>query len=143
MTQKILKHLTCSIILFPIIIGLSNTFELRRKLTNVSLHFVGFNFILGAMAKLWKSEAAQFKRLIEFLWIISRGDESSTNLIRGCQSDSSLFIITVKRITPSLPLVFLLSVVSSLIALLQSEQPADGWSGSDPAQEYRIDFQFV
>ena len=48
------------------------------------------------------SDTAVFKRLIEFLGIISRPDVSSTNLTRKHQSDSSLFVITVERIIPSL-----------------------------------------
>ena len=52
------------------------------------------------MVKLWISEGAQSKRLIEFLGIISRPDVSSTNLIRRCQSDSSLFV-TLNTYTPS------------------------------------------
>ena len=48
------------------------------------------------------SEATTLSKLGEFLGIISRALVSSTYLMRSRQSDSSLFVITVKRITPSL-----------------------------------------
>ena len=86
----------------PIIIGLMRQLELRRKLICISLHLVGLSLILWAMAKLWMSEATTLSKLGEFLGIISRALVSSTYLMRSRQSDSSLFVITVKRITPSL-----------------------------------------
>ena len=48
------------------------------------------------------SEATTLSKLGEFPGIISRALVSSTYLMRSRQSDSSLFVITVKRITPSL-----------------------------------------
>ena len=54
------------------------------------------------MVKSWASNTAVFRKRIEFRGIISKADVSSTNLIRSHQSDSSLFVITVKRIIPSL-----------------------------------------
>ena len=54
------------------------------------------------MVKSWASNTAVFRRLIKFPGIISKADVSSTNLIRSRQSDSSLFVITVKRIISSL-----------------------------------------
>ena len=86
----------------PIIIVLMRQLELRRKLMCISLHLVGLSLILWAMAKLWMSEATTLSKLGEFLGIISRALVSSTYLMRSRQSDSSLFVITVKRITPSL-----------------------------------------
>ena len=54
------------------------------------------------MVNSWALNTAVFRRLIEFRGIISKADVSSTNLIRSRQSDSSLFVITVKRLIPSL-----------------------------------------
>ena len=54
------------------------------------------------MAKLWMSDATILSKLGEFLGIILRALVSSTYLMRSLQSDSSLFVITVMRITPSL-----------------------------------------
>ena len=48
------------------------------------------------------SEATTLSKLGEFLGIISRALISSPYLMRSRQSDSSLFVIPVKRITPSL-----------------------------------------
>ena len=84
------------------IIGLMRQLESRRKLMCISLHLVGLSLVLWAMAKLWMSEATTVSKLWEFLGIISRAVVSSMYLMRSCQSDSSLFVITVKRITPSL-----------------------------------------
>ena len=84
------------------IIGLMRQLESRRKLMCISLHLVGLSLVLWAMAKLWMSEATTVSKLREFLGIISRAVVSSMYLMRSCQSDSSLFFITVKRITPSL-----------------------------------------
>ena len=58
------------------------------------------------MAKLWISEAGNdiektLRKLIEFLGIISKAVVLATNLIRRSQSDRSLFVVTVKKITPS------------------------------------------
>ena len=101
-TPKILWVLTRLMTLPPIIIGLMRQLELRRKLICISLQLVGLSLILWAMAKLWMSEATTLSKLGEFLGIISRALVSSTYLMRSRQSDSSLFVITVKRITPSL-----------------------------------------
>ena len=96
------------------------------------------------MKKRFVVEAAQFKRLIEFLGIISISYVPSTNLICRCQSDSSLFVLTVKNNTELDPLGYSSFQCFSLTAFFQSGQPADSWSeGSDPAQEYRMYFQFV
>ena len=54
------------------------------------------------MEKSWASDTAVFRRLIEFRGIISKADVSSTNLNRSRQSDSNIFVITVKRLIPSL-----------------------------------------
>ena len=48
------------------------------------------------------SEATTLSKLGEFLGIISGAVVSSMYLMRSCQSDGSLFVITLKRITPSL-----------------------------------------
>ena len=98
-------------------------------------------------------EAAQFKRLIKFLGIISISYVPSTNSICRCQSDSqmpvrqsdaSLFVLTVKKNTQLDPLGYSSFQCFSLTAFFQSGQPDDSWSeGSDPAQEYRMYFQFV
>ena len=96
------------------------------------------------MKKRFVVEAAQFKRLIEFLGIISISYVPSANLICRCQSDSSLFVLTVKNNTQLDPLGYSSFQCFSLTAFFQSGQPADSWSeGSDPAQEYRMYFQFV
>ena len=66
----------------------------------------------------------------EFLGIMSRADVSSTNLIRRCQSDSSLLVVTVKRITSSLvPLgIPPVSVFQSDSVSPIRTEPDDGWS---------------
>ena len=53
----------------------------------------------GEIVNVW---GYYIKKAREFLGIISRALVSSTYLMRSRQSDSSLFVITVKRITPSL-----------------------------------------
>ena len=53
---------TRSIPLSPIVIGLSKKLKLYRKLTNISLHLIGFSF-RRANAKLCISDTAVFKRL--------------------------------------------------------------------------------
>ena len=55
--------------ILPICIGLTRKFGLRRKLISISLHLVGFNFILYSMAKLCMSPATLFSTLMEFLGI--------------------------------------------------------------------------
>ena len=85
-----------------IMMDLSIKLELCKKLISISLYLVGFSFMLWAMVKSWASNTAVFRRLIEFRGIISKADVSSKNLIRSRQSDSSLFVITVKRIILSL-----------------------------------------
>ena len=77
-----------------------------KEIINISLHLAGLSFMLRDMAKLWISEAVNdiektLRKLIEFLGIISKAVVSATNLIRRCQSDRSLFVMTVKKITPS------------------------------------------
>ena len=50
-------------------------------LISISLHLVEFNFILRATEKLWTSDAAVFKRLVQFQGITRIADVSSMNLI--------------------------------------------------------------
>lgn len=60
------------------------------------------------------------------------------------QSDASLFVLTVKNNTQLDPFGYSSFQCFSLTAFFQSGQPDDSWSeGSDPAQEYRMYFQFV